>query len=136
MSAMMDAPCFAFDSTWYSDSGITNHITPDAHNPTTKLNYARNDQIHVCDGTSLDIHHIGSSSFQSEFNSEVLFLKHLLHVPFITKNLCSVSKFAVDNEVFFGFLPNYCFVKDHVSDKFLMVWKLKDELYMFDPPQL
>lgn len=100
MSAMMDALCFAFNSSWYPDSGITNHITPDAHNLRTKLNYARNDQIYIGDGTGLDIHLIGSSSFQSQCNSRVLFLKHLLHVPFIPKSLCSLSKFVVVNKVF------------------------------------
>uniref|UniRef100_A0A151UEF3 Uncharacterized protein n=1 Tax=Cajanus cajan TaxID=3821 RepID=A0A151UEF3_CAJCA len=45
-------------------------------------------------------------------NSHItLSLNNLLLVPSITKNLVSVSQFARDNDVFFEFHSNYCFVK-------------------------
>lgn len=62
--------------------------------------YTSSEYMHVGDGTSINIHLIGSSSFYSSFNSKILSFKQLLHVLSITKNLLSVSKFAVDDKLF------------------------------------
>ena len=63
-------------------------------------------------------------------------LNQLLHVPEITKNLLSVSKFARDNNVFFEFHPNFCLVKDQVSKIVVLEGKLKGGLYAFDSSQI
>lgn len=81
------------------------------------MTYTCNEQIHVGDGTGLKIHHIWSS-FQSQVNLETLSVNQLLHVPSITKNLLSISKFAVDNGVFFEFFSKHCYVKDKVLATF------------------
>lgn len=135
MSAMMSAPYSSIDSTWYPDSGASNHLTSDSHNLMTKAAYTGTEKIHIGDGSGLDIHHIGCSSFKSSFNSKVLSLNQLLHVPSITKNLLSVSKFAADNKVYFVFFPNNCSVHDQVSHNILMEGKLQDGHYAFDPLQ-
>ena len=70
--------------------------------------------------------------FQSQFTSKLLSLNHLLHVPSITKNLLSVSKFAKDNVVYFEFFPNFCYVKDQASKEILMAGRVKNGLYVFD----
>lgn len=57
-------------------------LTPNASNLMNKMNYIGNEQIHVEDGTGLSIHVIGSSSFHSQFNSKILSLNQLLHVPY------------------------------------------------------
>lgn len=49
-----------------------------------------------------------------------LFLSQPLHVPSITKNLIIVSKFALDNCVFFEFHLNHCLVKSQVSNEILL----------------
>lgn len=134
MSVMIAAPSSAFDSTWFPDSGATNHITPDPNNVINKPTYAGSDHIHVGGGASVAIHNIGFSSFQSKFNSKVLSLKHLIHVPSITKNLLSVSKFASYNLVFFEFFPNSCYVRDRVTRNISMEERLMDGLYAFEPP--
>lgn len=115
MSAMVATPYTAFDPKRYPDSGATNHMTPDANNLTNKTNYNGTEQIFVGDGTGLNIHHISSSSFHYPFNSKILILKQLWYVPFITKNLLSLSNFAADNRLFFEFHPNHCYVKDQVT---------------------
>lgn len=91
---MLTASTTSFDPTWYSDSGVTNYITSDLSNLTNKIIYVGPDQIHIGDGIGLDIHRVGTSSFQSKFNSKVLTLNNLMHVPSFTKNLISVSKFS------------------------------------------
>lgn len=62
--------------------------------------------------TGFPIKRIDHSSVKSSFNPlKSLSLQNLLHVPSITKNLISVSKFARDISVYFKFHPNYCLVK-------------------------
>lgn len=133
---MAATSCTAFDPQWYPDSGATDHITPDENNLVHKAPYTGHNQVHVGDGKGLTINHVGSSTFYSQFSSKPLTLKHLLHVPSMTKNLLSVSKFSSDNGVFFEFFPNHCFVKDQVNHKVLMEGKLKQGLYVFNPPKL
>ena len=88
-------------------------------------------------GKGLLIHHIGHTLFSSSFiPSKTLALKQLLHVPEITKNLLSVSKFAADNHVFFEFHPTSYFVKDLSIQTVLMHDQLKRGLYVFDNTQL
>ncbi|PON99029.1 LOW QUALITY PROTEIN: hypothetical protein TorRG33x02_052660 [Trema orientale] len=128
-------PATAWDTN-YPDSGATNHVTPDSNNLMTSEEYTGQDRIFVGNGTGLNIKHIGHSSFSSKFSSKVLSLNHLLHVPDITKNLLSVSKFARDNAVYFEFYPTSCFVKDQMTHKTLLTGTLQNGLYTFDQSQL
>lgn len=91
--------------------------------------------MHVGDGTSLKIHNVGHSCFLSPNNSSLLSLNSLLHVLAITKNLMSVSKFAKDNNVFFEFHSNSCFVKDHTSKNIILSGTFNQGLYVFDSTQ-
>ena len=100
------------DSSWYPDSGATNHITPDESNLHSSEDYHGQQQIYMGNGEGLHIHNIGHSFLYSNSNSKHLVLNKLLHVPSITKNLLSVSQFANDNNVYFEFHPTYCCVKD------------------------
>lgn len=136
MAAMVARSYNTPDPNWYPDSGATNHITPDINNLTNKSHYSGLEQIHIGDGSGLEILHTGSMFFSSRLNPRILSLKHLLHVPKITKNLLSVSKFASDNNVFFEFFPKFCYVKDQATKEVLMAGKLKEGLYVFDSPQL
>ena len=125
-------PKFSYDSSWYPNSGATNHITLDIHNLMNKTEFVGQDKIMMGNGTCLNIKHIGQSSFQTQFTSKLLSLNHLLHIPFITKNLLNVSKFAKDNVVYFEFFPNFCYVKDQASKEILMAKRVKNGIYVFD----
>ena len=83
------------------------------------------------DGVGLPIQHMGKSFFHSPYASTVLKFNQLLHLPFITKNLISVSRFATDNKVFLEFHVDVCFVKDQVSKAILMQGQLRNGLYVF-----
>jgi len=61
----------------------------------------------------------------------VFSLKHLIHVPTISKKLLSVSRFARDNNVFFDFHVDTCLVKRQGTNEILLQGKLKDVLYIF-----
>lgn len=112
MTVILATPGTVCDTNWYPDSEASNHVTTDARNLITKTDFLGNNKVHMGDGKGLAIKHDGQSSFFSPYNSKLLSLQHLLHVPPITKNLLSVSKFAFDNHVFFEFHPHFCFVKD------------------------
>jgi len=49
-----------------------------------------------------------------------LYLHNLLHVPSITKNLLSVSKFALANNVYFELFPHFCTVKCQATNEILL----------------
>lgn len=66
---------------------------------------------------------------------KLFLLDHRLHVPSITKKLFNVSKFEADNSVYFELSPNHYHVKDQATKKILVVGKLNDSLYVFDPYQ-
>ncbi|PON37927.1 hypothetical protein PanWU01x14_316440, partial [Parasponia andersonii] len=98
-------PATTWDTNCYPDSGATNHVTSDSTNLMTSEENIGHDRVFVGNRIGLNIKHIGYSSFPSKFSSKLLSLNHLLHVPDITKNLLSVSKFARDSAVYFEFHP-------------------------------
>ncbi|PON40826.1 hypothetical protein PanWU01x14_294290 [Parasponia andersonii] len=100
MSSMVATPNTLTDMSWYPNSGATNHLTPDINTLMTKQDYTGSDQIRTGNGTSMNISHIGQSSFYSRFSPTILTLNQRVHVPSITKSFLSVSKFATDNNVF------------------------------------
>ena len=84
-------------------------------------------------GTGLEISHIGLSVFPSSSSpNKVLFLKNILRVPAIKKNLLSVSQFARDNNVYFEFHPKVCFVKYRSNHSLLLQGNLHKGLYQFN----
>lgn len=95
--------------------------------------YKGSDQILVGNGQGLQISSSGSTFFHSPINSSVkLVFSNLLHVPKITKNLVSVSKFAKDNHVFFEFHSDKCLVKSQVTNEVLLRGEVgADGLYQF-----
>lgn len=84
----------------------------------------------VGNGSSLSISHIESSIFHK--SSRPLYLNNILHVPQITKNLISVSKFTRDSNVVFEFFSDYLLIKDKTTRQVLLKWMLKDGLYQLD----
>jgi len=100
--------------------------------------FSGSDQMYIGNGQGLAINSIGSMSFSSPFSpNTTLTLNNLLHVPSITKNLVSVSQFCKDNNVFFEFHYNLCYVKSQDSSKILLKGHLGDDgLYQFDQPSV
>ena len=84
----------------------------------------------VGNGSSLSISHIESSIFHK--SSCPLYLNNILHVPRITKNLISVSKFTRDNNVVVEFFSDYLLITDKTMRQVLLKWMLKDGLYQLD----
>ncbi|KAL5768000.1 hypothetical protein ACOSQ2_014783 [Xanthoceras sorbifolium] len=131
LTAFVATPNSIADSSWYFDSGATNHVTSNASNLSSKQDYHGKDKIAVGSGSKLSIKHLGSSTLQTLDNSAIV-LKDILHVPAITKNLLSISKFTRDNDIVAEFYSNYCLIKDLKSKKTLLRGTLTSGLYQLD----
>ena len=71
--------------------------------------------------------HTGSSNFKTADGN--LYLKNMLHVPKITKNLLSIARLTRDNNAIVEFNSKFVFVKDKDSKRVLLRGVLKDGLY-------
>ncbi|KAL6335516.1 hypothetical protein AAG906_030644 [Vitis piasezkii] len=130
--------CFRTDhqDSWFFDTGATHHLSHSAQTLSCVQPYSGTDQVTIGDGNSLPILHTGTKSFF--FPSKTFSLNQVLHVPHLSTNLISVSKFCTDNVVFFEFHSSYFFVKDQVTKKILLKGWLRDDLYEFSsssPPR-
>jgi len=89
-------------STWIPDSSASFQVIGESQNIKQFTHFDGPDQIFIGNGEGLSISSAGSSCFVSPNDSHITFILHkLLHVPPISKNLLSVSRFAKDNSVFF-----------------------------------
>ncbi|KAL4352644.1 hypothetical protein GQ457_06G017670 [Hibiscus cannabinus] len=115
---------------WFIDTGATHHVTPEASNVHHGSDFSSPGKLVVGDGKGLVISRIGSTVLNS--SSRELYLRNLLLVPNITKNLLSVSKFAKDNGVYFEFHADRCVVRDNGSGDVLLHRVETDGLYSFN----
>lgn len=117
---------------------MSHHITADSQNLVLSVPYHGSEQVHMGNGQGLAMSSLGFTTFFSPYNSHTtLTLNNLLHVPHITKNLVSISKFARDKKVFFEFYPSCCYVKSQGSKQVLLKGILgNDGFYCFENVQL
>ena len=98
------------DPNYYMDTGATSHMTTSQGNLSSyfPLSNSHNNSIIVGDGSKIPIHGYGHKSL----HQNTLQLKNVLHVPKLVKNLISVRKFSIDNNVSIEFDPFGFTVKD------------------------
>jgi hypothetical protein len=97
---------------WLFDSGASHHITNDLNNLSLKSDYNGNDQLHVANGMSLPITHVGSTTLNPSKSNCSLTLNNVLYAPGVTQNLISVSQLCNTNNVSIEFFPSFFKVKD------------------------
>jgi len=119
-SSLLGTPSIVTDPLWYLDNGASHHITNNLHNFTSKTAYTGNETVKLGNGSGMPISHVGTSSLYSPQSNMCLLLSNLLHVPNISKNLISVSKFAKDNHVYLEFHANYYYVKKQDTNKIIL----------------
>lgn len=93
--------------------------------------YHGHDQVHNADGTGMEISHVGNSIIKTP--SRDIHLNNILHVPSTSKNLLSVYRIALDNNVFLEFRPFFFLIKDQVTRKILHHGRCVDGLYPLIP---
>ncbi|KAK8299391.1 hypothetical protein V6Z11_D05G319800 [Gossypium hirsutum] len=116
-------------SSWYPDSGASNHVCRDSSALHNVVPYSGTSSILISDGTPAMISSVGQGVLPTR--SRLLRLSNVLCVPAIRKNLLSVSQFATDNGVFFEFHSTYCVIKDNVTQEILMTGRIHYGLYQF-----
>jgi hypothetical protein len=104
-------------SYWISDTGATDHFTPDiTHIPDCHA-YTGNDCVTIGNGQSLPITHTGNSQLRA--SSHPFHLHKVLHVPSMSSSLLSVYRLCKDNDSSFHFDASKFHIKDLRSGKLL-----------------
>ncbi|XP_021721575.1 uncharacterized protein LOC110689129 [Chenopodium quinoa] len=100
------------DPSWYMDTRATSHMTSSNGNLSSYFNLSNHpNNIVVGSGHTIPILGCGRTTLSSPHPP--LSLHSVLHAPKLIKNLISVRKFTVDNNVTVEFDPYGFFVKDY-----------------------
>jgi histone deacetylase 1/2 len=126
-------PSYPIDAPWYVDSGATDHLTSQMNKLNARESYQGTDKVHTANGAGMHISHIGQASVPT-YTSTQLRLTNILHVPSLTRDLLSVHKLTLDNNVFCEFHPFDLFVKDQDTRDVLLRGRCQRGLYELDPP--
>lgn len=102
MATQGSTPSYFVDPTWYMDTDATDHLTQELDKLSTREPYHGHGKVHTVNGTCMHISHIGHASLLTH-TSKKLHLLNVLRVPSITRNLLSVKKITLDNNVFVEF---------------------------------
>ncbi|KAK4276114.1 hypothetical protein QN277_019103 [Acacia crassicarpa] len=116
------------DPDWYLDSGATTHVTHDESNIPEKSGIRKHDSISVGDGFDLSVNCSGNSSV-SVSPTASLHLSDVLHVPSMSKNLLSIYRLCLDNNILISFFSNVYVIKDLRTHKELFRGYTKTGLY-------
>jgi hypothetical protein len=122
---------YSSDNNRYTDSGATDHITGELDKLTMHDAYNGTNQIHTANETGMEITNVGTSIIPTLHRN--LVLNNVLHVAATTKNLISVHKFTLDNDMFIKFHPFYFLIKDQKMRKVLLHGPCKGGLYPLPP---
>jgi hypothetical protein len=114
-------------TTWISDTGATDHFTPDLNNIPDNKAYTDSQLVSVGNDHQLPISHIGNAQLRT--SSSLFHLRKVLRVPNITSNLLSVQSFCRDNACSFHFNACHFQIQDLLTGKPLYKGFNKDGLY-------
>uniref|UniRef100_A0A2N9GJJ1 Retrovirus-related Pol polyprotein from transposon TNT 1-94-like beta-barrel domain-containing protein n=1 Tax=Fagus sylvatica TaxID=28930 RepID=A0A2N9GJJ1_FAGSY len=112
---------------WLSDTGATDHFTPDLSVIPDHQDYIGGDLATVGNGQVAPITHIGNSQLKA--SSHLFNLRKILRVPSMSSNLLSVNKFCRDNNFCFHFDANQFKIKDLPTGNLLYRGPSKNGLY-------
>lgn len=90
--------------------------------------YSSSQLLIVGNGQRLEISHTSNIFLYTSLGTS-LNLKNVLCVPKITKNLISISKLLLDNNLIIEFSSNLCFIKDNMEGTLVAQGITKDGLY-------
>jgi hypothetical protein len=114
---------------WLLDSAASHHVTDDLNNLSLTSAYKGSDAIVIGDNTGLQITHAGHATLPTP--SKDFALSNVLCVPFIEKNLLSVSQFCKTNNTSIEFFPAYFLVKDLRTGATFIRGRNKNDVYVW-----
>ena len=109
------------------DIGAASHMTTSQGNLSSYFNFSKNNGIIVRNDQSIPIRGFGSANLSPSHSR--LVLKNVLHAPNLIKNLVSVCKFTINNQVFVEFDSFGFSMKDFQTRMTLMRCNSWGELY-------
>ncbi|KAL4591677.1 hypothetical protein LXL04_004647 [Taraxacum kok-saghyz] len=98
------------NTNWMFDSGTSHHIINDFDALSLHAPYDGTDELVIGDGSSLTITHVGSLTLS--FSNNSFFLQNVLCVPSISRNIISISRLCLDNNILIAFFYFHFFIKD------------------------
>ncbi|XP_071698967.1 uncharacterized protein [Rutidosis leptorrhynchoides] len=96
--------------TWYMDTGATSHMSANSGNLNCYYSLRKPKHIIVGNGHGIPIKGFGCSVLPNP--SRPLYLQNILHAPNLIKNLISVRRLSIDNNISLEFDPFGFTVKD------------------------
>jgi hypothetical protein len=124
-----EGPGYNVDTAWYSDTGVTDHVTSELDKLVVREKYTGQEQIHAANGGGMQITHVGHSILYTP--SRNLSLKNVLRVPSSQRNLVFIHCFTHNNHVFVEYHPYFFLVKDPYTRKVLLHSRCRGGLYSF-----
>ncbi|PNY17819.1 hypothetical protein L195_g014571 [Trifolium pratense] len=115
------------DENWYMDTGTTSHMTTSQGTLSSYSNLSINKNIVVGSGQEIPIRGYGQTYLSPPHPP--LSLNNVLHAPKLIKNLISVRRFTIDNNVSIEFDPFGFSVKDIQTGMPLMRCESTGDLY-------
>jgi hypothetical protein len=115
------------DNDWYADSGATDHITSELDKLVVRDKYNGTEKVHTASGAGMEISHTGNSFIHT--STRTLELCNVLHIPKATKNLMSIHRFVMDNNIFFEIHPWFFLIKDQDTRSILLRGRCRDGMY-------
>eukprot|EP00268_Persea_americana_P019317 TRINITY_DN19897_c0_g1_i7.p1 TRINITY_DN19897_c0_g1~~TRINITY_DN19897_c0_g1_i7.p1 ORF type:complete len:143 (-),score=19.98 TRINITY_DN19897_c0_g1_i7:35-463(-) len=108
-------------SSWFIDSGASNHMTFVEQSLQGTQPYVGNDTITTTNGHQLSIYGIGFLQF-SKSSDKSLVLNNVYFVPQLSANLISVGQ-LVDSGYLVNFSPTGCVIQEQQTGKVIRAWQ-------------
>jgi hypothetical protein len=118
---------YTVDSDCYVDLGATDHITIEHDKLAVRDKYKDTEKVHTASGAGMEISYTGKSFIHTPHRK--LQLCNVFHVPKATKNLMSIHRFSLDNNVFFEINPWFFLIKHRDTRSTLLRGRCRDGLY-------
>ena len=97
-------------ASWIFDSGASHHVTTDLNNLSFHAWYNRTEELVISNGSGLQINHTGCLLLYTTHKS--IILKNELCVPTLAKNIISISRLCLDNNLLMKFYSSVFVLKD------------------------
>ena len=115
------------ESTWYTDTSASHHVTSEIGNLNLANSYNGTDFVIMGNGEALSIQNTGNTTLLARDN--IFHLNNVLHCPSSHYNLLSVRRFARDNSCFLQFDDNSFVIKDKTTRQVLHQGLFEGEMY-------
>ncbi|XP_071719079.1 uncharacterized protein [Rutidosis leptorrhynchoides] len=115
------------DENWYMDTGATSHMTTSSGKLKTYFPLSSHKQIIVGNGNGIPINGFGNSLIHTK--TRPIYLQNVLHAPKLIKNLISVRRLSIDNNISLEFDPFGFTVKEYPKGTPILRCDSTGELY-------